>query len=50
MIKETDNARSRQSYAAPRLTTYGLFREMTASGSGTSTENNQGGGQPTRRP
>lgn len=51
MTKTQAGARdARQTYAAPRLTTYGHFRELTASGSGVSTENNQGGGQPTRRP
>jgi hypothetical protein len=37
-------------YFAPKLTIYGQFSALTASGSGVMMENNNGAGQPTRRP
>jgi hypothetical protein len=46
---KSDYPCARRAYTAPQLTTYGLFRELTASGSNGTLENNQGGGQPTRR-
>jgi hypothetical protein len=41
---------AKKPYKHPQLTTYGNFAVLTASGSGVDTENNMGGGQPTRRP
>jgi len=40
----------RSSYTTPQLTRLGSVRDLTDSGSGLTVENNQGGGQPSRRP
>ena len=47
--KSSEAKPARRNYEAPTLTTHGSFSELTASGSGFDTENNNGGGQPNRR-
>jgi len=51
-MQPTDPAspKARLEYHRPTLSIYGPFQLLSASGSGSRTENNRGMGQPFRRP